>query len=54
MSEILYGGPVAERLRGELRGRIDALLARGVDEQILNRILYENPERFFAGMRSKT
>ena len=30
MSEILYGGPVAERLRGELRGRIDALLARGV------------------------
>ena len=30
MSEILYGCPVAERLRGELRGRIDALLARGV------------------------
>ena len=30
MSEILYGGPVAERLRAELRERIAALRARGV------------------------
>ena len=30
MSEILYGAPVAERLRGELRERIAALNARGV------------------------
>ena len=31
MSEILYGAPVAEQLRGELRARLETLRSRGVE-----------------------